>query len=131
MILNLLSPEKKIYEGLSIKDISLQSLLGRIQILPGHLALSAELGIGPFFITLENDELIKGSLSLGYVDVSKDVVDVYAELVEFLQDIDWERAKNAQKKAIHALSSSELDDAAYQKYRNKLVRSFSRLSLFE
>ena len=66
-------------------------------------------------------------VSGGYLEVTDNRVIVLAEAVEFLDEIDQERAKASLIKAEEMLSSADLSDDEFVEAQQKLFRAIARL----
>ena len=66
-------------------------------------------------------------VSGGYLEVTDNRVIVLAEAVEFLDEIDKERAKASLMKAEEALSNTDLSDDEFIEAQNRLFRAIARL----
>ena len=66
-------------------------------------------------------------VSGGYLEVTDNRVIVLAEAVEFLDEIDKERAKASLMKAEEALSNTDLSDDEFIETQNRLFRAIARL----
>ena len=72
-------------------------------------------------------ETIQMVVSGGYLEVTDNRVIVLAEAVEFLDEIDQERAKASLARAEEALSRTDLSDDEFEEGQNKLFRAIARL----
>jgi F-type H+-transporting ATPase subunit epsilon len=125
--LSILSPERKVVEGLEVSSVTLRTCEGDIQILPGHADLISTLDTGVFKYTGTSDGAGDlGVISSGFVEVKNGQVSVMAETVELKSMIDANRAKKAQSKAEQELSGSNLDEHQFKKYQLKLQRAMIR-----
>ena len=66
-------------------------------------------------------------VSGGYLEVTDNRVIVLAEAVEFLDEIDRERAKASLMKAEEALSNADLSDGEFAEAQDRLFRAIARL----
>ena len=80
------------------EDVGNKSAVGDLGILPGHMALSAMLGISPLRILDEGNERILAVFG-GVVNVRDDVVTVMTERALWPEDIDQERAEAERQRA--------------------------------
>ena len=72
-------------------------------------------------------ETIHMIISGGYLEVTDNRVIVLAEAVEFLDEIDKERAKASLAKAEAALADTDLSDDEFAEAQNRLFRAVARL----
>jgi F-type H+-transporting ATPase subunit epsilon len=128
MILNILSPEKRVANEVQVTSVTLPGSEGQIQILPEHADMIGTLETGEFhFVPASGGKTVHGVISSGFFEVrGGDSVTVTAETVELSSDIDVARARAAQRKAEGALNDPELDQSLFRKYELKLQRSLIR-----
>jgi len=88
-------------------DMGKRSAVGDLGILPGHMPLSAVLGISPFRILDEGNERVIAVFG-GLVNVRGDVVTVMTEKALWPDEIEKERAKEELERAERAREA--LDD---------------------
>jgi F-type H+-transporting ATPase subunit epsilon len=72
-------------------------------------------------------ETINMIVSGGYLEVTDNRVIILAETVEFLDEIDKERAKASLAKAEEALSNTGLSDDEFAEAQDRLFRAIARL----
>jgi len=90
------------------EDLGKESAVGDIGILPGHMPLSALLGISPLRIMNDGNERILAVFG-GIVNVRDDVVTLMTERAEWPEDIDLSRAEAARAKAESAREALDSD----------------------
>jgi F-type H+-transporting ATPase subunit epsilon len=124
--LTVLTPERKLLDAMSIKELTLQSSEGEIQVLPGHAAMLGTLVTGRIKYHLANGDEREGVVSSGFFEVSGDLVSVVAETLELRGEIDLDRARKAQLKSEAILKEASIEDGQFQKYQLKLQRALIR-----
>jgi len=124
--LNILSPERRVLDGVQVDSVTLPGSEGQIQILQGHAAMIGTLETGIFFYQGTGSNHDVGVISTGFFEVKDDVVTVMAETVELKGDIDLKRARTAQQKAESALQEASLDEYEFKKYQLKMQRALIR-----
>lgn len=129
MKLSLLSPERKLVDGESVKEVCVFTTEGQIEILPGHVDYAAQLESGTFFYVKENGKRVEGFISTGFVKVTGSHVSVLAQTLELANEIDKNRARRAQEKAEAMLKDAALEPEAFNKYQLKLQRSIIRQNI--
>ena len=72
-------------------------------------------------------ETINMIVSGGYLEVTDNRVIVLAEAVEFLDEIDKERAKASLAKAEAALADTDLSDDEFTEAQDRLFRAIARI----
>lgn len=90
------------------EDLGKESAVGDIGILPGHMPLSALLGISPLRIINDGNERILAVFG-GIVNVRDDVVTLMTERAEWPEDIDLGRAEAARATAESAREALDSD----------------------
>jgi len=127
--LTLLSPERRLLEGVPVEQVTLTGSEGQVQILPGHVPFIGSIETGTFtYVNTQGDE-VTGFISTGFFDVKDDKVNILAEVLELKNEIDLDRAKLAQKKAEEALKDATLEDSDFKKQQLKLQRALIRQQL--
>ena len=116
-----------------VESVTLPGIEGELGILPEHIPLLTTLdtGIMSYVSSSGNTQAI--AVHWGYAQVEGNSVRVLAELAETADEIDIERAKDAEKKAKDILltgatttSSWEEGESRQDKYESKLKRSIVR-----
>ena len=124
--LSILSPERRLLDGVTVEELTLPGSEGQIQILPGHAAMIGRLHTGQFAYRSVGKDPVFGVISSGFFEVADDGVVVMAETLELKSEIDVDRAKRAQKLAEETLNSAGLDEHQFNKYQLKLQRAIIR-----
>ncbi len=116
-----------------VESVTLPGIEGELGILPEHIPLLTTLdtGIMSYVSSSGNTQAI--AVHWGYAQVEGNSVRVLAELAETADEIDIERAKDAEKKAKDILltgapttSSWDKEESRQKKYESKLKRSIVR-----
>ncbi|MBS1256214.1 MAG: ATP synthase epsilon chain [Deltaproteobacteria bacterium] len=115
-----------------VESVTLPGIEGELGILPEHVPLLTTLDAGIIsYLSSGNTQAI--AVHWGYAQVEGNVVRVLAELAETAEEIDLQRAQEAEKKAKEILYSGDTstpeweDEKSRQKiYENKLRRSVVR-----
>lgn len=125
--LTLVTPQKKIVEGASLKEVFVPAFRGELEILPGHAPLITTLSEGVLKYKLEGATELKAvSISWGYCEVTPEgQVNILAETAEAPEDIDQKRAEDARKEALEKLATVNYDD--FEKYQRKFLRAEARI----
>lgn len=125
----IITPERKLVDGLQVTGVILPTAEGEIQILPGHAALMGRLDSGVFRYTTMNGKEEVGFISTGFFEIHGDTLKVLAETLELKDEINVSRARQAQAKAEAALTAADLDPHQFGKYQLKLQRAIIRQHL--
>lgn len=102
-------------------------LEGSFQVLVNHAPMIAAVAVGPMFITTASGEKVVFATSGGFLEVLNNTVTVLAETAEPASEIDVERAKNAEKRALSRLQ--EATPAERRQAEQALERARNRLRI--
>ena len=116
-----------------VDSVTLPGIEGELGILPEHIPLLTTLDTGIMSYKSSSGKTQAIAVHWGYAQVEGNSVRVLAELAETADEIDIERAKDAEKKAKDILisgapttSSWEEKENRQNKYESKLKRSIIR-----
>ena len=116
-----------------VESVTLPGIEGELGILPEHIPLLTTLDTGIMSYKSSSGKTQAIAVHWGYAQVEGNSVRVLAELAETADEIDIERAKDAEKKAKDILltgapttSSWEEEESQQNKYESKLKRSIVR-----
>ena len=116
-----------------VDSVTLPGIEGELGILPEHIPLLTTLDTGIMSYKSSSGKTQAIAVHWGYAQVEGNSVRVLAELAETADEIDIERAKDAEKKAKDILisgapttSSWEEEENRQNKYESKLKRSIVR-----
>ena len=116
-----------------VDSVTLPGIEGELGILPEHIPLLTTMDTGIMSYTSNGNKQVI-AVHWGYAQVEGNSVRVLAELAETAEEIDLQRAKEAEKKAKNMLVSeissttADLEDeqSRQKKYEGKLKRSIVR-----
>ena len=116
-----------------VESVTLPGIEGELGILPEHIPLLTTLDTGIISYVSSSGNTQAIAVHWGYAQVEGNSVRVLAELAETADEIDIERAKDAEKKAKDILLSGapktlswEEEESQQKKYESKLKRSIVR-----
>ena len=127
--LSIVTPERLVLDE-DVDQVNVPGVEGDLGILYDHAPLLTTMRPGRFSYELSGEkgrEAIHMIVSGGYLEVTDNRVIVLAEAVEFLDEIDKERAKASLMKAEEALSNTDLSDDEFTEAQNRLFRAIARL----
>jgi F-type H+-transporting ATPase subunit epsilon len=124
---DIVTPQKKLVEGLVVSEVKVPTEKGEIQVLPGHTQLLSLLGPGVLSFKADGTER-NFAVSYGFVEIKNNRVTVLAETCEESTNIDKSRAALAQKKSEEALAAT-LTEQQFKKYQLKLQRAITRQNI--
>ena len=127
--LSIVTPERLVVNE-NVDQVNVPGVEGDLGILCDHAPILTTMRPGQFSyesVGEKGRETIQMVVSGGYQEVTDNRVIVLAEAVEFLDEIDQERAKASLAKAEEALSRTDLSDDEFEEAQNKLFRAIARL----
>lgn len=129
MKLDIVSPEKTLYSG-DVDQITVDTADGRIGILPHHVNLFTKLIGGEMKLKVGGKEEIL-AVTGGFLQVRNNVVTILADYAVHAEDIDVQKAIEAQKRAEEILKKKEgqLSDAEYADLQSALGRAILELKI--
>lgn len=122
--LTVITPEKTFFDG-ETTQIIVRTTEGDIGILANHTSLVASLPSGPLKIMQDNGEYRLAAVSAGLIKVGGNKVHIFADAVEWADEIDIEWAKRSEENAkqrIAAKASHRDFDLAELKLKRALNR---------
>lgn len=127
--LSIVTPERLVLNE-EVDQVNAPGVEGDLGVLYDHAPLLTTMRAGRFSYELLGEkgrETINMIVSGGYLEVTDNRVIVLAETVEFLDEIDKERAKNSLVKAEEALANTDLSDDEFAEAQDRLFRAIARL----
>jgi len=107
-LLTIVTPEKIFYEG-EVASLIAPGSEGYLGVLTNHAPLITGLVPGKLTVKDENNQEVNFAISGGFMEVFKNQVTILADSIEFVKDIDIERAEKALERARQRLRSKEKD----------------------
>lgn len=127
LIAEIVSPDGRVFQG-EISGIRAPGIDGSFEVLLNHAPMVASIDVGPIVVTDTNQETITLATSGGYLEVMNNTVTVLAETAELADEIDVERAKAAEERAL-AVLEEEGDRTARARAEKALDRARNRLRI--
>ncbi len=124
--LEIITPEKKFYAD-EVEKLKLPTSAGECLILANHQPMVFALEPGTLVLT-QSGEAKEAFTSEGFVEIRPDVVVVFSQAVEWPEDIDEHRAREAQERAQEQLRLLK-SEAEFQLNKRAMQRAFARLKL--
>lgn len=125
--LQVITPDRKFYQG-DVQMVELTTTEGQIGVYARHIPLTAV--VAPGILTIHEDgEKKTAALMSGFVQIMPEEVTIMAEVVEWPDEIDENRAKEAKTRAERRIQShdGEMDVArAELALKRALVRLEAR-----
>tara|TARA_B100000959_G_scaffold33738_1_gene32080 strand:- start:1 stop:423 length:423 start_codon:yes stop_codon:yes gene_type:complete len=127
--LSIVTPERLVLSE-DVDQVNVPGVEGDLGILYDHAPILTTMRAGRFSYELAGEkgrESVQMIVSGGYLEVTDNRVIVLAEAVEFVEEIDKERAKASLAKAEEALSNTDLSDDEFAEAQDRLFRAIARL----
>ncbi len=119
--LTIITPERTFFEG-EVSFAEFMTEEGRVGVFPGHEALTLILAPGVLLIRDENGSR-KAAMHKGFAEILPDRVTVIAQIAEWPEEIDRNRAEEDRIKAERALT----EEGATVKDEIRLRRAIARI----
>lgn len=123
--LQIVTPDRLVFDG-QAERLILRTVGGDVCILARHIDYAAPLGIGEARVTDENGVTRQAACSGGLLSVSNGEARVIATTFEWADEIDKQRAVQAQQAAEEKLRTLQKDDEEYVLAEAKLKRALIR-----
>ncbi|MCQ2539009.1 MAG: ATP synthase F1 subunit epsilon [Acetatifactor sp.] len=107
LLLRIITPERVFYEN-EVKMVEFNTTEGEIGVLPGHIPLTVIVKPGILDITEEDGDKV-AALHAGFAEILPDRVTILAEIVEWPDEIDENRATAAKERAEARLHERQSD----------------------
>ena len=104
--LKVISPDRIFYEGEAIM-LELNTMDGIVGIYKNHMPMTYIIEPGVMTITESEESKKEAALHSGFIQILQDEITVLAEVVEWPDEIDENRAKEAQIRAERRLTDKE------------------------
>lgn len=126
--LRIITPDRMFYEG-SVKMVEFDTVEGEVGILPGHIPMTFIIRPGVLTIT-EDAETKTAALHAGFAEVLQDRVTILAEIIEWPEEIDGDRAKEAKERAEERLRTGD-EEIDTVRAEIALRRALTRMEVLE
>ena len=103
--LRIVTPERVFYEG-EVEMVEFNTTEGQIGVLPGHIPMTVI--VSPGILTITEEEGTKeAALHAGFAEILPDRITILAEIIEWPDEIDEERAESALQRARERLENRD------------------------
>ena len=126
--LRIITPDRIFYEG-DVEMVEFNTTEGEVGILPGHIPMAVILKPGVLTIT-EGEETKEAALHAGFAEILGDKVTIMAEIVEWPDEIDLERAEAARERAEERIKTVS-PDVDKVRAEAALMRAVARISVLK
>lgn len=103
--LKIIAPDRNFYED-DVEMVEFRTTEGEIGVLKGHIPLTVVLEPGVVRIKVTDSEVKIAALHSGFAEILQDQVNILAEVVEWPDEIDENRAKEAKIRAERRLAEN-------------------------
>ncbi len=122
----IVTPEKVILKDV-VTQVTLPTQTGEITILPEHIPIVSNLSPGVIEARKKDKTKIIMSVSGGFVEVSKEKINVLADTAERAEDIDLARVDEARKLAeVSKKNIKQFDKVRFANIASKLAKELAR-----
>lgn len=125
-LLRIISPDRVFYEN-QVDMVEFNTTEGEIGVLPGHFPMTVIVKPGILYITEPNGEK-KAALHAGFAEILPESVTILAEIIEWPEEIDEERAKSARERAEKRLQG-KAPNTDIAKAETALQRAIARIQV--
>lgn len=126
--LRIITPDRIFYEG-DVDMVEFNTTEGEIGVLPGHIPLTVIIKPGIVVFTDEEREK-EAALHSGFAEILPDRVTILAEIVEWPEEIDEERATQALQRAKDRISS-HTPETDMVRAQAALMRAMARIEVLK
>jgi len=126
--LRIITPERVFYEG-NVSMVEFNTTEGEIGVLPGHIPLTVIVKPGKLTIHEAGGEKL-AALHAGFVEILPDSITILAEVIEWPDEIDEQRAEAAKERAEERIKTKSADtDVA--RAETALLRAMARIQVLK
>lgn len=126
--LKIITPDRIFYEG-EASMVEFNTTEGEIGVLKGHIPLTVVISPGILTIT-EEDGVKEAALHAGFVEILQESVVIMAEIIEWPEEIDLDRAKSAKDRAEERLRT-KTPETDVARAETALMRALARINVIK
>ena len=126
--LTILSPEKDFFEG-EVREVVFSTPVGRLGVMAGHAPTVAAVAEGILEILHEGEWKI-AAVGQGFGEIAYEKAEFFVDTVEWADEIDAIRAKQALERAEHRIRSN-ISRIEYLRTQAAMSRALARLKAAE
>lgn len=127
-LLRIITPDRIFYEN-QVKMVEFNTTEGEIGVLPGHIPLTVIIKPGILNIT-EGEGDKEAALHAGFAEILPEQVTILAEIIEWPEEIDQERAEAARERAEERLRS-RTPETDIARAETALQRAMARINVLK
>ncbi len=125
LFVNLVAPDRNVFRG-EASRVRAPGVEGSFEVLYNHAPMIAALRVGPIFVTTPTGDRIAFATSGGFLEVAENNVTILVESAEPATEIDVERARAAEERALSLLRTGG-EDLDRTRAERSLERARNRL----
>ena len=126
--LKIITPERIFYEG-EASMVEFNTTEGEIGVLKGHIPMTVIISPGILTIT-EPEEVKEAALNAGFAEILQDEIVIMAEIIEWPEEIDADRAEQAKERAEERLRS-KTPETDIVRAETALQRALARIEVID
>lgn len=126
--LRIVTPERVFYEG-DVEMVEFNTTEGQIGVLPGHIPLTVIVKPGILVIT-EAEGRREAALHAGFAEILPECMTILAEIIEWPEEIDENRAQEAMQRAQERLTRKE-SQTDVARAETALLRAMARIEVLK
>lgn len=126
--LRIVTPERVFYEG-EVEMVEFNTTEGQIGVLPGHIPMTVIVAPGILTIT-ELEGTKEAALHAGFAEILPDQITILAEIIEWPDEIDAERAETALQRARERLENRD-SQTDLARAETALQRAIARIEVLK
>ncbi len=127
-LLRIITPDRLFYEG-QVEMAEFNTTEGEIGVLPGHVPLTVIIKPGILCITEPEGEK-EAALHAGFAEILQDRVTILAEIIEWPDEIDPDRASAAKSRAEERLRN-RTPETDIARAETALLRAMARIEVLK
>lgn len=127
-LLRIITPDRIFYKN-QVKMVEFNTTEGEIGVLPGHIPLTVIIKPGILNIT-EGEGDKEAALHAGFAEILPEQVTILAEIIEWPEEIDEERAEAARERAEERLRS-RTPETDIARAETALQRAMARINVLK
>ena len=124
LTLEIVTPDRAVVRE-SVDEIQIPGSEGYLGVLPGHTPLLTSLQVGELWFR-QGDDTSYVAVASGFAEILPDRVTILAQIAERAEDIDTDRAQEAERRARKRLTKS-VEDVDFERARIAELKSLVRL----
>ena len=126
--LHIVTPERVFYEG-PVEMVEFNTTEGQIGVLPGHIPMTVIVAPGILKIT-EEEGTKEAALHAGFAEILPDRITILAEIIEWPDEIDENRAEAALQRARERLENRDAQ-TDWARAETALQRAIARIEVLK